>query len=369
MQRTSAEGLREKIEVEQVRSLFVNAMPASITLGAFTISVAVAWLDHPSRGLEVLGVLGWLSGALRLTLTLLMRDHAQTAALERRDAARLERAFAVPYVAFAALLGAFATLVFLRHSAQVHMLAICLVFGYCAGVAVNCALRPWLAIASMVLAVLPPILVAFFTHDAAHFAMALIASGFLFAGGQSVIVRHRASRLEIGQRLSAALLARHDTLTALPNRLALAEYFRESEQAAPQRLCALHYLDLDGFKQINDRHGHGVGDALLVEVAERLRASVRTGDIAARLGGDEFVVVQFGLGHHGEADVLARRIAAAIRAPFVIGELTLNISTSVGTAVSQQAAQGLEPLLIQADERLYAIKHQRKNAPYRLVPA
>ncbi len=369
MNTSSAQTLRDKIFVEQVRSLFANTVPASIMLLAFAGSVVIAYLDYPSRLLEAIGGLAFIACSARLAISSALRSHALTAVLDRRSARRLELVFALPYVAFSMFLGLFAGLVFLLHSPQIHMLAICLVVGYCAGVATNCGQRPWLAISSMTLAVVPPVAVAFFAQDPAHVATALITSSFLGAGAQSVIVRHRASEREIGQRLSAAFLARRDTLTSLPNRLALGEFFRESALGSPNRLVAVHYLDLDGFKQVNDQHGHAVGDALLSMVAERLRDAVRGGDIAARLGGDEFAVVQFGLDNPGDADMLARRIGTAIRMPYAIEGLALSISTSVGTVVTQEAGQGLECLLEQADAQLYEAKSQRRVPYLRIVTA
>ncbi|WP_343222197.1 GGDEF domain-containing protein [Novosphingobium profundi] len=369
MKSTSAQALCDKILVEQVRSLFANTVPATFMLVAFGITGVIAYSGRPSRAMEVIGTIAFLGCATRLAVTLLLRDHALTAPLDRRAARRLEMIFAGPYLTFSTFLGLFAALAFLRHPPQIHIVTICLVMGYGAGVATNCALRPWLAISSMSLAVVPMVTVSCLANDPAYVATALITLGFLAAGGQSVIVRCRAYEREIGLRLRASLLARHDALTALPNRLALAEYFREAVLTAPQRLLAVHFLDLDGFKLVNDAHGHAVGDALLADVAERLRGAVRAGDIAARLGGDEFVIVQFGLDSPAEADVLARRISAAIRAPFDIQGLALTISTSVGTIVSEGTDQELERLLEQADARLYDAKSKRRVAYLQVVPA
>lgn len=361
--------LGDRIYAEQVRSLFVNATPAAIMLLAFTFTFVLAHGRMPSTALTVVGTLGVVASATRLACTYWLREEALTASLDRQAARRLELIFAVPYTAFSALLGVFGMLVFLGTNAEVHMLVICLIVGYCAGVATNCGQRPLLAISSIVLAVIPVALVSFFSGDSVYVAMALIASAFVIAGAQSVQVRCQGAQAEIGQRLTSTLQARRDTLTRLPNRLALREYFREARSIAPAGTVAVHYLDLDGFKQVNDLHGHGVGDALLAAVAERLRGAIRAGDIVARLGGDEFAVVQFGIGNAEEAERLARRVALAIREPYEIEGLPILISTCVGTIINQDRNVELETLLERADGRLYEAKRQRGAPQLSIVAA
>ena len=98
-----------------------------------------------------------------------------------------------------------------------------------------------------------------------------------------------------------------------------------------KNLVALHFLDVDGFKAINDRYGHPSGDALLEQVARRLEAMVRSIDVVARLGGDEFIVVQAGLHDESEAELLARRIIREISKPYLVDDISMSISVSVGT--------------------------------------
>src|SRR3546814_8047357 len=107
------------------------------------------------------------------------------------------------------------------------MLTICVIVGYCAGTATNCDLRPRLAIASMVLAVGPPILVSLSKPDAPYIAMAFVATTFVLSAIRSILTRFEGSKAEIGRRLVSVSLARRDTLTTLPNRLALQEYYDE----------------------------------------------------------------------------------------------------------------------------------------------
>jgi diguanylate cyclase (GGDEF)-like protein len=119
------------------------------------------------------------------------------------------------------------------------------------------------------------------------------------------------------------------------------------------------YLDIDHFKQINDQHGHGVGDAILKAFAERLSAVLRTSDVIARLGGDEFTVITEGVRRPQYAAVAAAKIVAAMRRPFVLAQehLTLSITTSVGLALSSnEPGITAAALLKRADNALYEAK-------------
>lgn len=362
MNTTSADALPDRVYVEQVRSLYLNLLSAGAMWLAFAINFWLVYRSAPRTDLLLLGIAGILASTTRIAVTAFYRDHALTAALDQAAARRLERLFSIPYLSFSALLGAFAADVFARTAADLHMLTICVVVGYCAGVATNCGLRPRLAIPSMLLAVGPAILAAGFKGEATYLGLAVIASGFVFSASRSIQERYDGSRAEIGQRLASISLARRDALTALPNRLALQEYFAEqSNLVSSARAIAVHYLDLDGFKPVNDRHGHAMGDALLLAVANRLRGAVRSGDIVARMGGDEFAVIQFGLHHAEEAKLLARRIASTIDQPFEVDGLTLAVSASVGTVVSHDRSESLDSLLRTADAELYAAKGRRKH--------
>jgi diguanylate cyclase (GGDEF)-like protein len=158
--------------------------------------------------------------------------------------------------------------------------------------------------------------------------------------------------------------ALHDALTGLPNRqLALdrAEHMLARARRSGSQVAAL-YLDLDGFKDINDSFGHAAGDALLRAFAERLRAIVREGDTAARLGGDEFVVLSEGSTLAVGPELLAERIIAAAREPFDLRESvgrTLALSASIGVAVGARA--NADELLRDADIALYEAKSAGRN--------
>jgi diguanylate cyclase (GGDEF)-like protein/PAS domain S-box-containing protein len=170
---------------------------------------------------------------------------------------------------------------------------------------------------------------------------------------------------DVGERkaLEARLahLATHDPLTGLANRALLDE--RIALALAPGsgagEVCLL-YLDLNGFKQVNDRHGHLVGDAVLVELARRIDGLVGPGDTAARLGGDEFAVLCVG-GPAGRPDELAAGLRAAAAEPFRVGGRSIALSAAVGASRAAEHRDGEVPvlrerLLAAADRRMYEVK-------------
>ena len=157
-------------------------------------------------------------------------------------------------------------------------------------------------------------------------------------------------------------VANSDALTGLPNRRLLTERLRQAITAAERtgRLLALCFLDLDGFKTVNDTHGHATGDGLLVTVARRLLGVMRESDSLARLGGDEFALLFNGFNQAQDVEAVLGRVLAAVAAPVRIGPVRLQISASIGVAI--YPGDGPEPdlLLRQADLALYQAKRAGK---------
>lgn len=164
------------------------------------------------------------------------------------------------------------------------------------------------------------------------------------------IGRHR-------ERVHLANLVFRDALTGLPNRAALREEIRRalSRPAGEERETAFMVLDLDRFKSVNDRYGHTAGDALLREVAHRLRRQVRGSDMVCRLGGDEFAIVLPGCGAEC-ADAIAGRIVAALRAPVAAGPAVVHVAASIGISLHPRDGADEETLIARADRAMYAAK-------------
>ena len=166
-------------------------------------------------------------------------------------------------------------------------------------------------------------------------------------------------------------LAYFDVLTGLPNRRLFTDRLQVAIANAHrhgQRL-AIMFLDLDLFKRINDTLGHGVGDMVLVESAKRLGLCVRDGDTVARLGGDEFVVLLPELDHIEDVAKLAERVINQVKAPFVIDEHELYVTTSIGIAVYPDDGLTVEQLIKNADTAMYRAKDLGRNAYQLYTPA
>jgi diguanylate cyclase (GGDEF)-like protein/PAS domain S-box-containing protein len=150
--------------------------------------------------------------------------------------------------------------------------------------------------------------------------------------------------------------ARYDSLTGAANR---AHFFAELEDRAPGAQTAVLYVDLDGFKPVNDRFGHHVGDHVLIEVARRISSVVRPTDLVARLGGDEFAVLCPGVTDTDEATAIADRVVQAVADPIVVAGARVEVGASVGVAVTEQPPG--EWLLDAADRALYEVKATGKG--------
>jgi diguanylate cyclase len=153
-------------------------------------------------------------------------------------------------------------------------------------------------------------------------------------------------------------LALTDALTGLPNRRGLQERLSALlPQAEPGKLLALYLLDLDGFKPVNDRHGHDVGDALLIAVGQRLQAQLRGTDVVARLGGDEFVVLAAGLPDEDIARQIGQKMLASFNEPFIALGQRCDVGLTIGYALGPLDGSTADDLIKRADAAMYAGKH------------
>ncbi|NEX21605.1 diguanylate cyclase [Thiorhodococcus mannitoliphagus] len=159
-------------------------------------------------------------------------------------------------------------------------------------------------------------------------------------------------------------LARHDSLTGLANRMLFEERLRSliaRHDGTDERRVALLFLDLDGFKAINDSYGHAAGDQLLRAVAGRLESLVRRGDLVSRLGGDEFGILLTEVADLDVIKMLAERLLDSVRAPVVIGGESCSVSASIGIGVFPDHAESGEDLERCADSAMYRVKNAGKS--------
>lgn len=172
-----------------------------------------------------------------------------------------------------------------------------------------------------------------------------------------VLASSIADRADLQERLEHQ--ATHDPLTGISNRAGAATALRAAVARAQRQgsTVAVAFLDLDGFKEVNDRHGHATGDRVLIEVAARLADQARAGDTCARMGGDEFIVIAEQMTGAEDARAMGRRIAAAIGRPMRLGDgRTVAIGASVGIALSDDPSEPPDELLHRADLAAYAAK-------------
>jgi diguanylate cyclase (GGDEF)-like protein len=157
--------------------------------------------------------------------------------------------------------------------------------------------------------------------------------------------------------------SRHDQLTGLPNRSVVEERLQEAIHVAERAgtFTALLFLDLDDFKAVNDSCSHRVGDAFLVEVAQRFRACLRSGDVIGRIGGDEFVAVLTELDDPGLARVIADRLVHCMEAPFLIDHHRIRGSVSIGLSVYPASGQNADSITHLADQAMYTAKRAGGN--------
>lgn len=179
---------------------------------------------------------------------------------------------------------------------------------------------------------------------------------------QALRLRRQRAILRSEQR-KLQKMAYYDVLTNLPNRALLTDRLERSMALSRRsgKNLALVYLDLDGFKAVNDTHGHDVGDQLLIEVAKRIQLSLRETDTLARIGGDEFVLVLSDLSTASSSYPVLERILSAVAEPVLINELTMCVSASMGVVYYPQIDDAADRLMRHADQAMYQAKRMGKN--------
>jgi diguanylate cyclase (GGDEF)-like protein/PAS domain S-box-containing protein len=192
----------------------------------------------------------------------------------------------------------------------------------------------------------------------------VLAAPIMFDGEPAVRVALRDVTVVKEHQLKIEHMAHFDALTGLPNRVLLADRLRQGMAQAQRRseLLAVAYLDLDGFKTINDKHGHEAGDQLLIALAARMKQTLREADTLARIGGDEFVAVLADLAEAADCVPMLTRLLAAAAQPVEVGELSLQVSASLGVTFYPQADDvDADQMLRQADQAMYQAKLAGKN--------
>jgi len=306
----------------------------------------------------------------RVALNSAYKRRRRALPLALSEVKRWELMFTISSVIAATALGALIWRAIAVGDGAVPLLASGLMFGYAAGAVIRLSVRPVTA-GLCLLAAVGLTLCGFALHfdnsdvqdRFAYISMALLILVFALGTGEMVNHLYSTTLEQLMTKSMLSHLAHRDPLTGLANRLSLRERFDRDILQARQSgdLIALHFLDLDRFKAVNDNFGHPTGDALLQMVAGRLSHVLREGDTAARLGGDEFVILQININEPSEAAILARRIVREISAPYRVDGRDLSIGASVGIALAPQDGVDLDHLAARADEALYQAKTTKRG--------
>ncbi|MCW8887555.1 MAG: GGDEF domain-containing protein, partial [Gammaproteobacteria bacterium] len=164
------------------------------------------------------------------------------------------------------------------------------------------------------------------------------------------------------QRLS--FLATHDVLTTLPNRTLFREQLTQSikQSHRSKNYTAVFFMDLDGFKEINDRYGHDAGDKVLIEISRRIGETVREEDLFSRIGGDEFTIILNNLANREAALPIADKIIRVTNEPIISDELELRVGISIGISFYPDDGETTDQLVSLADDAMYQAKGSGKNS-------
>ena len=178
----------------------------------------------------------------------------------------------------------------------------------------------------------------------------------------NIELKHKADELVIAN-IELKHRAYFDILTKLPNRALLAERLSQAmlQCSTSKQSLAVAYLDLDGFKAVNDAYGHNVGDKLLITLSHRMKGALREGDTLARIGGDEFIVVIANLDHVEDKKYVFKRLLKAAAEPVHIGDIVIQVSASIGVTIYPMDGVGADQLMRHADQAMYVAKQSGKN--------
>ncbi len=289
--------------------------------------------------------------------------------LGNRDTRKLELLYELGAFSYSLLIGIIAALtVALDAPAVVQMLMVSNAVGYATGIAARNAGRPSIAIGQMMLVFLP-LCIALAMHD--DLALRVLAASIMLLAPAMVsitlnvfrVLRDSISAAETSSRLADKMqhLARTDVVTGLLNRAGLNHHLIERLAARPEgSKLALFWLDLDRFKEVNDTLGHQMGDKVLAEVGERLRAESPDGAVIGRFGGDEFLIVCT-VEDRRQVEAIALALLGEVTRPMRIGDDRLEVASSMGIAMLPDDGSDLDSLMQGADLALYHAKVNGRN--------
>lgn len=346
--------ISDAVHLEVITGLHGTMMPTILAAACQAMVGAITTYetgDMMTAGLTVAGV---VVAIVRLVEIFAFRRRlAAPPRLGRAEAVRWERRYIAGTVVTALVLGVFAARSIVLGDALCCVMAVGIGFGFGAGVVARLALRPVAALLDLVAIAAPAAIVSFMQPDLRHVGLGLLILMYVVASFEMVRLSFNASISQITLKRQFEQLARSDPMTGVSNRSVLA---RDLPVMLSAGMVAVHTLDLDRFKEANDRFGHPAGDALLKQVAGRLKALAAPDDLVIRMGGDEFVLVQRAA---SDAEAMARRIVQSIGRPYEVDGQVIDLGASVGVAVAPDDGRTAEALLSRSDKALYRAKQNR----------
>lgn len=346
--------MSDAVYLEVIAGLHGTTMPNILAAACLAMVGTITTYETGDMVTAVLTLAGVVVAFVRLVeIRSFRRRLAQSPRLGRAEAAIWERRYVAGTVATALVLGVFAARSIVLGDALCSVMAIGIGFGFGAGVVARLALRPVAALLDLIVIAAPAAIVTFMQPDLRHVGLGLLILMYVGASFEMVRLSFNASIGQMTLKRKFEQLSRSDPMTGVSNRSVLATDLPPMLAAGA---VAVHTLDLDRFKDANDRFGHPVGDALLRQVAARLGSLAAADDLVVRMGGDEFVLVQRAA---GDAEPMARRIVQAVSEPYDVDGQTIELGASVGVAVAPDDGRTAEALLARSDKALYRAKQDR----------
>jgi diguanylate cyclase (GGDEF)-like protein len=346
--------ISDVVYMEVITGLHGTTVPTILAAVCQVMVGAITTYETGDAVTAALTVAGVVVAMIRLfEIAAFRRRLTQPPRLDRAEAARWERRYISGTVMTALVLGVFAARSIVLGDALCCVMAVGIGFGFGAGVVARLALRPVAALLDLVAIAAPAAIVTFMEPDLRHVGLGLLILMYVAASFEMVRLSFNASISQITLKRQFEQLARSDSMTGVFNRSVLAEDLPRMLADRTSGMIAVHALDLDRFKEANDRFGHPVGDALLKQVAGRLKALAAAHDLVVRMGGDEFILVQRAA---TDAEAMARRIVQSLSAPYDVDGQVIGLGVSVGVAVAPQDGRTVEGLLSRSDRAMYRAK-------------
>ncbi|HZR88798.1 MAG TPA: GGDEF domain-containing protein [Bradyrhizobium sp.] len=352
--------ISDSVYMEVLRTLHGTMVPILLAGLSQAIVGAITVEQTGDVVIGVLATVGVLVDTVRACEVVAFRRRAaKKPPLELAEARVWGWCYSLGTTATSLTVGLLAARSLMLESEVCTMMAIGIAFGFGAGIIARLSLLPFLALADLFVLGVPAIAVSFARLDMPHIGLALLIAIYVVGSFEMVRLTFNSTVDHIKLKEQFEQLARLDPMTGVFNRSLLTSELPRLIAERDDDLLAIHAIDLDHFKAANDRFGHPVGDAVLKQVAGRLKALAGPRGSVVRMGGDEFILVQPATRSRDDAVALAQRILESVSASYVVEGHDIVIGASIGVAVAPDDGESVEALLSRSDKALYQAKAGR----------